>query len=399
LAAGDGTEKARSNSRRAKANRVSNVSGWAGAPGTSVAAKGLRTLLTKLETIPTRMSAGSVTVVVVLMAAVGRSETLTSAALCIVAAVFTGVEAAADTMGVVAAGVCTASATTRVASILLVGAGLSSAGAFTAAEVLVVFAAVEPDAADAVVGCVGALSAVIADSPLDSAVPPRVSGAGALEVSGVAVVLADAVAAVGFGSDPSPAVVAAVPADGEEPVDELVGELVCRPPVPTAAPASAERFAGYDADGVADADLDRTWLVGDFVDFFVDSDAVEVWEADESDIALVPEVAAPFDGEVESDDVADLDGESGEDDDGESGEVDDVDSGVSADATPEPNPVTTAAPTPKATANPPTRPTCAAAHVSCLWPTVRVAFLTGAPASSRSRGFFIWASAALAVGA
>jgi hypothetical protein len=216
------------------------------------------------------------------------------------------------------------------------------------------------------VGCVGAVAAVIADPPLDSAVPPRVSGAETLEISGVAVVLAGAVAAVEFGSDPSPAVVAAVPADGEEPVVELVGELVCRPPAPTTAPASAERFAGCDADGVADADFDGTWLVGDFVDFSVDPDVVDGSEADGPDTAPVPEVAARSDGEVESDDAAELV-------DRESGEDDDVDPGVSADATPDPNPVITAVPTPKATANPPTRPTCAAAHISCLWPTVRVA--------------------------
>jgi hypothetical protein len=161
--------------------------------------------------------------------------------------------------------------------------------------------------------------------------------------------------------------------------------------VRTTALASAERFAGCAADGVADADLDRTWLVGDFVGFSVDPDPADGSEADGRDTAPVLEVAARSDGEVESDDAADLvDRESGEDD---------VDPGVSADATPDPNPVMTAAPTPKATANPPTRPTCAAAHISCLWPTVRVASLSGAPVSSRSRASFIWARTDLAVGA
>jgi len=321
-------------------------------------------------------------------AAADRWETGTSVVLRTVAAVVTGVVAAADTMGVVAAGVRTVSATTRVASTLLVDAAASAAAAFTAAAVLVVFASVEPDAADAVVGCVGAVAAVSADAPLDSAVPPRVSGAETLEVSGVAVVLAGAVAAVEFGSDPSPAVVVAVPSWWEQPVVDLV----CRPPVPTTAPASAERSAGCDANGVADADPDGTWLVDVLVDCSVDPDVVDGSEADGPDTAPVPEAGARFDGEVESDDAAELA-------DRESGEDDDVDPGVSADATPDPNPVTTAVPTPRASANPPTRPTRVAAHISCLWPTVRVASLSGAPVSSPSRAFFIWASTDLAVGA
>ncbi len=215
------------------------------------------------------------------------------------------------------------------------------AGAFAAAEVLVVFAAVEPDGDDAVVGCTGAI-AVTVDPPLDLVIPPRVSGAATREV---AVVLTGAVAAFESGSDPSAAVVAA-PADGEEPF----GELVCGP-VPTTTPARAERVAGCDdADGVADADIDVTWLIGDLVDVLVDPDAVDGAEVDGPDAASVPEVAAPFDDEVESDDAAEL-----VDDD--PGEADDVEPEVSARATPHPHPVKTAAPTPKATANPPTRPT------------------------------------------
>jgi hypothetical protein len=47
------------------------------------------------------------------------------------------------------------------------------------------------------------------------------------------------------------------------------------------APVSAERLARCDdADGVADADIDGTWLIGDFVDFSVDPGAVDGAEAD-----------------------------------------------------------------------------------------------------------------------
>jgi hypothetical protein len=113
----------------------------------------------------------------------------------IVAAVGTRVVAAADTRGVV--GVGTASATTRVASTLLAGAVVREACVFAAAALRVVFAAVVPDVADAVVGC------------------------------------ADAVASVESGSDP--------------------------PPVLTTAPRSAERVAGCDdPDGVGDSDSDVT---------------------------------------------------------------------------------------------------------------------------------------------
>src|SRR5262249_6259088 len=159
-----------------KASSVSSVGGWAGAPGVALAAKGLKTLFTKLETIPIRMSTGSVTIAVVLVTAAGCCETLTSPALCMVAAVVSGA-AAADAMGVVAADVCAACVRTWVASTLLVGAAVSAAGAFTAAEMMVVFAGVESDPADAAVGCAGAIAAVIAEPPLD-AVPPRISGAG-----------------------------------------------------------------------------------------------------------------------------------------------------------------------------------------------------------------------------
>ena len=112
----------------------------------------------------------------------------------IVAADLTGVVATADTRGVV--GVCTASATTRVASTLLAGAVVRAACVFAAAALRVVFAAVVPDFAGAVVGCAGA------------------------------------VASVESGSDPPAAVVAAVPADREEPA----GESVSAPPVLTTAP-------------------------------------------------------------------------------------------------------------------------------------------------------------------
>jgi hypothetical protein len=135
----------------------------------------------------------------------------------IVAAVGTGVVAAADTRGV--AGVCTASATTRVASTLVAGAVVREACVFAAAALRVVFAAVVPDVAGAVVGCAGA------------------------------------VASVESGSDPPAAVVAVVPADREEPA----GESVSAPPVLTTAPRLAERGAGCDdANEVSDADFDVT---------------------------------------------------------------------------------------------------------------------------------------------
>ena len=129
---------------------------------------------------------------------------------------------------------------------------------FAAAALRVVFAAVVPDVAGAVVGCAGA------------------------------------VASVESGSDPPAAVVAAVPADREEPV----GESVSAPPVLTTAPRSAERVAGCDdPDGVGDADFDVTWPIGDFVDFCVDPDAVDGVESDLPDTAPVLEVAAPVDDE------------------------------------------------------------------------------------------------------
>jgi hypothetical protein len=135
----------------------------------------------------------------------------------IVAAVGTGVVAAADTRRVV--GVCTASATTRVASTLLAGAVVREACVFAAAALRVVFTAVVPEVVGAVVGCAGA------------------------------------VASVESGSDPVAAVVAAAPADREEPV----GELVSAPPVLTTTPRSAERVAGCDeANEVSDADFEVT---------------------------------------------------------------------------------------------------------------------------------------------
>ncbi len=151
------------------------------------------------------------------VAVVGSRESLTSGTMSIVAAVGTGVVAAADPTGGV--GVCTASATTRVASTLLAGAVVPAACVFAAAALRVVFAAVVPDVAGGVVGCAGA------------------------------------VASVEPAPDPLSAVVAAVPADWEEPV----GELVSAPPVLTATPRSAERVAGCaDADEVSDADFDVT---------------------------------------------------------------------------------------------------------------------------------------------
>jgi hypothetical protein len=217
LTVGSGLEKARSNSRRAKAASVHSAGVWAGSPGAVPEAIGLRTASTTLETISATVLTGVVTAAAVAVAA-GRGESLTSGAMSIVAAVGTGVVAAADTMGRV--GVCTASATTRVASTLLADALVRAACVFAAAALRVVFAAVVPDLAGAVVCCA-----------------------------------AGAVASVESGSDPAAAVVAAVPADREEPAGESVSALS----VLTTAPGSAERVAGCDdPDEVSDADFDVT---------------------------------------------------------------------------------------------------------------------------------------------
>jgi hypothetical protein len=136
-------------------------------------------------------------------------------------------------MGVVAVGVCTSSATTRVVSTL-------PACVLGGAGVLVVVAAAEPDDADRVEGCVGAVAAVVVDLALDSWGSPGVLGAG-ISVSGVAIGLAGAVAAVEPGSD------------GAEPVVELGGELVCGPPVPTATPAAPERLRPTSPAGDTEA--------------------------------------------------------------------------------------------------------------------------------------------------
>ena len=214
---GDGLTKARSNSRRAKAASVHSAGVWAGSPGAVPDAVGLRTASTTLETISATVLTGVVTAAAVAVAAEGRGESPMPGVISIVAADLTGVVAAADTTGGV--GGCTASATTRVASTLLAGAVVREACVFAAAVLRVVFAAVVPDVAGAVVGCAGA------------------------------------VASVESGLDPPAAVVAAVPADREEPV----GESVSAPPVLTTAPGSAERVAGCDdPDGVGDADFDVT---------------------------------------------------------------------------------------------------------------------------------------------
>jgi hypothetical protein len=216
LTVGDGLEKACSNSRRAKAASAHSAGVWAGWPGAVPDANGLRTASTTLETISATVLTGVVTAAAVVVAVAGFDEMPTSGAMSIVAAVGTGVVAAADPRAVV--GVWPASATTRVASTLLAGVVVRAACVFAAAALRVVFAAVVPDVAGAVVGCAGA------------------------------------VASVESGSDP-PAGVAAVPADWEEPV----GELVSAPPVLTTTPRSAERVGGCDdADEVSDADFDVT---------------------------------------------------------------------------------------------------------------------------------------------
>ncbi|HEY7051577.1 MAG TPA: hypothetical protein VH496_05495 [Mycobacterium sp.] len=148
--------------------------------------------------------------------------------------------------GVVEAGSCTARATTLLASTVLAGTG-SEAGADAEADPPVLL----PDAVprlDTGGGCCqvagAAVSVVVAPT---SAGPVTLSGAPV--VPGVAVVLACAVAAIESGSDPATVVVAAVPAEGEEPV----GELVCAPPVPTTTPDGAQRVAGGEAEDVAPA--------------------------------------------------------------------------------------------------------------------------------------------------
>ena len=198
----------------------------------------------------------------------------------------------------------TSSATTRVASTWLAGAVRSAARAFAASEARVVFASVEPDTGHAAVGCAGP------------------------------------VAGVESGSDPPSAVVAAAPADREEPV----GELVSAPPVLTTTPRSAERVAGVDdPDGVDDADIELAWLIGDFFDVSVDPDAVDGAEPDVPDTAPVPEGAAPVD-EVESAGVVDAESE----DDSEVDGWAEATQGVAASAVPMPS----------ATANAPTPPMC-----------------------------------------
>jgi hypothetical protein len=210
----------------------------------------------------------------------------------------TGAVTTADTSGLVAASACVASATTRVASTRLPGAVGSAAGAFAAAEARVVFAV------PAAVGCAGP------------------------------------VAGVEFSSDPPAAVVAAAPAGREEPV----GERVFAPPVLATAPGSAERVAGCDdPDGVEDADIDLTWLIGDFFEVPIDPGAVDGAEPDVPDTAPVPECAAPAD-EVESAGVVDAESE----DDSEVDGWAEATQGVAASAVPMPS----------ATANAPTRAMC-----------------------------------------
>jgi len=96
-----------------------------------------------------------------------------------------------------------------------------------------------PDACEAVLGCAGPIAALVRGAGLGSA--PSGSGAMTLGMPRVAMVLAGAVAAVEPGSDEA------------EPVVELGGELVCRPPVPTATPAAAERLRPTSPAGDTEA--------------------------------------------------------------------------------------------------------------------------------------------------
>ncbi|HET6731119.1 hypothetical protein [Mycobacterium sp.] len=311
----------RSNSRRAKASRPHTAGVCAGEPGVVPAANGLRTMSIKLETGPGTTSTGVLTAAAVATAA--GCERLSSAAVGILADVDTGMAAASNAMSVISAVACNASSTTLVASTRLIGAGVGSAGAFAADKLLVVFADLESDAVDSVVGRAGAVASAIVDPPPDSVVSPvdsvgppvsdaypapgvsPASGAGTRGVSGV-------------GSN-SPAVVTAASADGTEPVFESA----CARTVRTA-PASAVSVAG----------------------------CVDVDEFAVLDPVPVPAVAPPGDDDEDEeavDPVEPVDDES--------------DPVVSAVAAPHPHPVTTAAPTPKATANPPTRPTYAAALI------------------------------------
>jgi hypothetical protein len=158
--------------------------------------------------------------VVVVVAGAGGRGTILMSAKCVV----TGVIAATGMLGVVGVNACTASATTRVASMLAVGA----AGGFIAALVLVVCAAIEANAADAAAG--GAWRPGVGLSGIGQSF-----GRGTLRVSGVAIMLAAAVGAVESGSDRSSAVGASVPANGER-----VGGPVCAPPVPATAAGAAK---------------------------------------------------------------------------------------------------------------------------------------------------------------
>jgi hypothetical protein len=202
-----------------------------------VAAKGLSTALRTFDMTPATMLTGVATVVGAVVAAARGREPLTTGTLSIVAATVTCGTMAADATGVISRGVCTASVTTWVVSRLPVGA---VAGACAGAGVRVVFAKMCPDACEAVLGCTGPIAALVRGAGLGSA--PLGSGAMALGVPRVAIVLAGAVAAVEPGSDE------------EDPVFEFAGELVCGPPVPTATPAGAKRVAGWDPEGAVAAE-------------------------------------------------------------------------------------------------------------------------------------------------
>jgi len=132
---------------------------------------------------------------------------------------------------------------------------------------------------------------------------------------------------------------AAAPADREEPVSDRV----FAPPVLTTAPGPAERDTGCRADKlVVDADIDPSWLIGDFFEVASDPGAVDGTEADLPDTVPVPECAVPIDGvefvvvDAESDDDSEVDGRA------------EATQGVAANAVPMPS----------ATANAPTRPIC-----------------------------------------
>jgi hypothetical protein len=135
------------------------------------------------------------------------------------------------------------------------------------------------------------------------------------------------------------------------PVAELLGELVCAPPVLTTTPGSAgPTEGGCDTAPATDAVGDVFWRTAPV------SDPVDVSVVC---AATSAEVVVLFDAGLEPVDVSELTDVDTEDDD--------VDPDVSACANPHPYPVITAVPMPMAAARPPTRPTYVAVSICRIY--------------------------------